>query len=99
MLILRVCFIMVSSITSFDENLTYYSISSKEHSNSYNFSDIDDPVINFLYLFFFFSSKKVYIKCIFSIINYQPPSDDGYVEITDNRIWSTGVYSYFSTIL
>lgn len=52
MLILRVCFIMVSSITSFDENLTYYSISFKEHSNSYNFSDIDDPVINFLYLFF-----------------------------------------------
>lgn len=63
MLILRVCFIMVSSITSFDENLTYYSISFKEHSNSYNFSDIDDPVINFLYLFF--QQKGLYKMCFF----------------------------------
>ena len=32
---------------------------------------------------------KVKKKCQFSILNYQPPPEDGFVEVTDIKIWST----------
>ena len=30
---------------------------------------------------------------MFSILNYQPPPEEGFVEVTDVRIWSTDTYT------
>lgn len=76
------------NIRRFDKNLTYYFISFNKHSNSYSFYDVDVTVSNSLNLFsaWFVLGKKVCIKRTFSIINYQPPLENCFVEITDNRI-------------
>ena len=41
---------------------------------------------------------KVKIKATVYILNFQPPEQNGFVEITDSRIWSTDVYEciYFN---
>ena len=45
--------------------------------------------------------KKVSFKCIFTIINQQPPPAVGFVEITDTRVWVTSVYEgiYFNNFI
>ena len=78
------------NIRIFDKNLSH-SISFDDHSNSHNFHDPDDTIKNFLNLFLvrYEPRGKVQMECAFSIINYQPPPEDGFTEVTDTRIWST----------
>ena len=44
-------------------------------------------------------AKKVIIKATISILNFQPPEQNGFLEITDSRIWSTDIYDcvYFNS--
>ena len=45
--------------------------------------------------------EKVKIKATFSTVNFQPQKQNGFVEITDSRIWSADVYEcvYFSNFV
>ena len=79
------------------DSLNVYSISYEEHHESYNFFDFDNTIENVLNVFclkFVTTNKKFQIKCNFSIVNSQPASFEGFVELTDTRIWSTKVYSW-----
>ena len=77
--------------------MTTYFFSFSEHSYSYNFYNFHKIIENFLNLL---SSKftpgstleKVKIKATFSTVNFQPQKQNGFVEITDSRIWSADVY-------
>lgn len=84
-------------IRRYDKNLTRYFKSFEQHSDYYNFYDPDEATRNFLNLFSLrFVPKsnlnKVKIKSNFSILNFQPPEQNSFVEITDGRIWSTDIY-------
>lgn len=59
------------------------------------FFDPEDTIVNFDYLFElrFVPSNSVQIKCSFSIANFQPTPADGFVEITDIRVWCSNVYT------
>lgn len=81
----------------FDENLTRNFVSFEQHSDYHNFYNPDKIIENFLNLFLLkFILKpdldKVEIKAVFCIINFQPPEQNGFVEITNSRIWSTDIY-------
>lgn len=74
-----------------------------KHSYSYNFYNLDNIIENFLNLLSLkFSPRstleKVKIKATFSIVNFQPKKQNGFVEMTGSRIWSTDVYEcvYFN---
>ena len=90
-------------IRRFDENLTRYFVSFEQHSDYYNFYNPEEIIENFLNLFSLkFVLKpnlnKAKIKATFSILNFQPPEQNGFLEITDSRIWSTDIHEcvYFN---
>lgn len=82
--------------------MTRYFVSFNEHSDFYNFYN-PDRVIDILKLVLckIYSTKnlnEVKIKATFPIANFQPPEQNGFVEITDNRVWFEDVYDcvYFN---
>lgn len=82
--------------------MTRYFVSFNEHSDFYNFYN-PDKVIDILKLVLckIYSTKnlnEVKIKATFPIANFQPPEQNGFVEITDNRVWFEDVYDcvYFN---
>lgn len=80
-----------------DENLIKYFISFNEEniydfSDFYNFYNPDGILENFLNLFAIkfrpqWNFEPVKVKTAFSIVNHQPPEQNNFVEVTDNRIW------------
>ena len=85
--------------------MTRYFVSFNEHSDFYNFYN-PDRVIDILKLVLckIYSTKnlnEVKIKATFPIANFQPPEQNGFVEITDNRVWFEDVYDcvYFNGFL
>ena len=85
--------------------MTRYFVSFNEHSDFYNFYN-PDKVIDILKLVLckIYSTKnlnEVKIKATFPIANFQPPEQNGFVEITDNRVWFEDVYDcvYFNGFL
>ena len=82
--------------------MTRYFVSFNEHSDFYNFYN-PDKVIDILKLVLckIYSTKnlnEVKIKATFPIANFQPPEQNSFVEITDNRVWFEDVYDcvYFN---
>lgn len=82
--------------------MTRYFVSFNEHSDFYNFYN-PDKVIDILKLVLckIYSTKnlnEVKIKATLPIANFQPPEQNGFVEITDNRVWFEDVYDcvYFN---
>ena len=82
--------------------MTRYFVSFNEHSDFYNFYN-PDKVIDILKLVLckIYSTKnlnEVKIKATFPIANFQPPEQNAFVEITDNRVWFEDVYDcvYFN---
>lgn len=82
--------------------MTRYFVSFNEHSDFYNFYN-PDKVIDILKLVLckIYSTKnlnEVKIKATFPIANFQPPEQNGFVEIIDNRVWFEDVYDcvYFN---
>lgn len=82
--------------------MTRYFVSFNEHSDFYNFYN-PDKVIDILKLVLckIYSTKnlnEVKIKATFPIANFQPPEQNGFVEITDNRVWFEDAYDcvYFN---
>lgn len=82
--------------------MTRYFVSFNEHSDFYNFYN-PDKVIDILKLVLckIYSTKnlnEVKIKATFPIAIFQPPEQNGFVEITDNRVWFEDVYDcvYFN---
>lgn len=85
--------------------MTRYFVSFNEHSDFYKFYN-PDKVIDILKLVLckIYSTKnlnEVKIKATFPIANFQPPEQNGFVEITDNRVWFEDVYDcvYFNGFL
>ena len=76
------------------KSLIQYSISFDKHADFYKFYNSANTIKHFINLFglSFVLSGKVQIKCIFSIVNFQPASTDGFVELTDIRVCSTNIY-------
>ena len=80
-----------------DENLIKYFISFNEEnfydfSDFYNFYNPDGILEKFLNLFAIkfrpqWSFEPVKVKTTFSIVNHQPPEQNNFIEVTDNRIW------------
>ena len=90
-------------IGRFDENLTKYFVSFEQYSGYYNFYDPDKCIENFLNMFLLkfvpkLNLDKVKIKVTVFILSFQPSEQNGLVEITDSRIWSTDIYEcvYFN---
>ena len=79
--------------TILDRNLQKFSTKFDEHSDSYDFANGKKLPVEFLNVFNtkFNSSvdEKFIFKCLFIIINYQPPAVDIGAAICDSRFWST----------
>ena len=75
--------------------MSHHSISFDDNSDSYNLYDPDNTVKSLLDLFLitFGPERKVQIKCTFSMPNYQPQPEEGFVKVTGIRICSTDGYT------
>ena len=75
--------------------MSHHSISFDDNSDSYNLYDPDNTVKSLLDLFSitFVPERKVQIKCTFSMPNYQPQPEEGFVKVTGIRICSTDGYT------
>ena len=83
-------------IKRFDYRLPRYLISFEQHSEHYNSYDADEIIEKFLNLFALKlvpqpNLEKIKIKANFSTLNFQLPEQNGFVQITDIRIWSMDV--------
>ena len=67
-----------------------------DHQDSYNLTDSEDIVDNFLSLRYKCvpSGNEIQTKCVFSNQNFQPVSAKNMVEITDSRTWSMDVFDF-----
>ena len=83
------------------DKLQKYFINFEDYVDYYDFFDARKVIKEFLAVFEqnFIPKpnlEKSLIKCSFSIINRQPPPQEGITEITDSRVWVTnaceGVY-------
>lgn len=75
--------------------ITYYSINFDQHSNFYNFFDARKIVVDFLNSAKskFVVTDNVEVQGSVSLVNYQLAESDVIIELEDQRIWLTNVYS------
>ena len=76
--------------------ITYYSINFDQHSDFYNFFDAEKTVVGF----FSVKNKSVVtdnleVQGSVSLVNCQPAESNIVIELEDQRIWLTNVYSCF----
>ena len=76
------------------QGFTIYTINFEQHNDSYNFFDSEKLVNKFLKVVDrkFVVGGRVEIQCAFLLTNFQPPQDDFFAEIIDQRSWLTDVY-------
>ena len=76
--------------TYFDEDLQKYWVNYSEHSQHYDFFELRKIVSDFLTVFeeIFLPRivlREVRFKCSFTLINQQPPTERGFIELTSSR--------------
>ena len=86
------------SKTVLDRNFQEFSINFDEHWDSYDFADgmgLAEEFANVFDVNFNSSGKdRLFFKCSFIIINYQPAVEGG-LPIYDSRFWSTKTFEGF----
>ena len=63
-----------------------YSINFEQHNADYDLHNSEKTVDEFMV------SDQIVVQCTFSVTNYQPPQDEFFTEVIDQRSCLTDVY-------